>query len=1139
MNPKAKQVFNITDDSEFYGYHCSFFFKCAGLESIPKICPVKGGSGLGNDFSNILIVWINSEPYELRCTPIYNEDGNLVNVLHTAKNVSEQYQKHRDLENINSLLKIIHSINQTIYLEGNPQRILEQSALSLLKFSGFEYILIIPSKVLGIKTDYLEYFSSKFSQTEELTFQLKEQILEAIHSHERKELIFERYHLLSLKIGGSEFKTIILKILHFGENFGYLAIQTAYGKEFLEEEIGLLLELAGDIAFALNFSFVELEKAKLEKELQEKERFYFTLLQNLPGFVYRCRNDRYWTMEYLSDQFYDITGYKPEEVIGNKYISFNDLIHPEHQERLWVKWQEILHKREVFQDEYPIIRKDKQIRWVFEQGRGVFDENGRLLYLEGYIVDVTERKLIEEDLRASERKYRALFESSQDAIFLMLGDTFVDCNYSTYKMFECTRRDIIGRTPYEFSPEYQPDGELSLKKALNYIRRAFNGEVLRFEWTHRTLKGKLFDTEVTLNRFFVGSTPYLVAIVRDISEIKRKRKEFYEFAQVVHSIGEVVTVTDLNNDLIFVNKAFEEIYGYSANEVIGKNISILRPENFDPTDIEELINELNLKGTWRGELINRKKDGSLFPILLTSSIIKDDTGKITGYLGVAKDLSEIKRLEKEVIEANNHLTSILNSFDDIIYLFDTRNICIGVFGKWLQKWGLDKSNIIGKTAFEIFGETSGQIHSEMNAKCINELSTFVFEWEYPTENEIIYYQSRISPYFDCNARLAGIVGVARDISNFKELQRQLEIFYWIANQNPISIIIFDTNGKIKYANERTAHIIGYSKDKLIGKDKVFFKSLFAKSNTYDDFVQFFKKSEIWNTEFSIFNKNGEIIWLSCNAFPIHDSDGNIVSFVFFNEDATFKRNLLNELTEAKEKAEELNALKNYLMMYFSHEFRTPLNVILGYSQLLMLEQKDGETKDISEKIYLSGQRLLTTMNLLFDYSKIETGLLKVEVRYFDFIDLVREISYLYSRYFSEKNINFKIETEFDILEMHSDETMVRTIVANLISNAYKFTKEGEIIVSITRETISGKEFVELVVHDTGIGISSEHIELIWKEFYQVSQGLARQYEGSGIGLTVTKKFVEMLGGQIFCESQPNVGSKFRVLLPVNVEQEVV
>lgn len=163
-----------------------------------------------------------------------------------------------------------------------------------------------------------------------------------------------------------------------------------------------------------------------------------------------------------------------------------------------------MHKREGVQDAY----------------------TGKLFFLEDYIVYVTERNLIEKNLHSSEMKYHALFESSQEAIFLMLGDTFVDCNYATFKLFECTPKDIIGSTPYQFSPEYQPGDEFSYEKAINYIRRAFNGKILRFEWTHRTLNVKLFKCEVTLNRFFIGSTLYLVAIVGDIRENKLKSKSF-------------------------------------------------------------------------------------------------------------------------------------------------------------------------------------------------------------------------------------------------------------------------------------------------------------------------------------------------------------------------------------------------------------------------------------------------------------------------------------------------------------------------------------------------------------------------------------------------------------------------------------
>lgn len=226
------------------------------------------------------------------------------------------------------------------------------------------------------------------------------------------------------------------------------------------------------------------------------------------------------------------------------------------------------------------------------------------------------------------------------------------------------------------------------------------------------------------------------------------------------------------------------------------------------------------------------------------------------------------------------------------------------------------------------------------------------------------------------------------------------------------------------------------------------------------------------------------------------------------------------------------------MMYFSHELSTHLNGILGFAQLLMLEQTDNEIKEIAEKIYSSGQRLPSTMTLLFDYSKIETGVLKIQPRNIDFIDLVREIAYLYSKYFSEKNIDIHLESENESLPIISDESMLRTIIANLISNAFKFTDKGKIIISVKSKFLNDKQWVEFTVIDTGIGIAKEHIDLIWEEFFQVSQGLSRRFEGSGIGLTVTKKYVEILGGKITVESQFGVGPKFTVLLPLEVKRNM-
>ncbi|MBP1927610.1 PAS domain S-box-containing protein [Methanolinea mesophila] len=149
-------------------------------------------------------------------------------------------------------------------------------------------------------------------------------------------------------------------------------------------------------------------RRQAENELRERERFLSTLISNLPGFAYRCRNDRDWTMEFISDGCEAVTGYSPVDFIGNATLAFNDIIHPEYRDKLWDTWQEDLEHRTVFEEEYPIITRDGNIRWVWERGRGVFSGDGTLLFLEGFITDITGRKQAEEALRQAYRQLKIL-----------------------------------------------------------------------------------------------------------------------------------------------------------------------------------------------------------------------------------------------------------------------------------------------------------------------------------------------------------------------------------------------------------------------------------------------------------------------------------------------------------------------------------------------------------------------------------------------------------------------------------------------------------------------------------------------------------------------------------------------------------
>ena len=180
-------------------------------------------------------------------------------------------------------------------------------------------------------------------------------------------------------------------------------------------------------------------RRQAENELRERERFLSTLISNLPGFAYRCRNDRDWTMEFISDGCAEITGYEPDDFIGSSTLAFNDIIHPEFRERLWKTWQEQLESKTVFEEEYPIITREGSIRWVWERGRGVFSGDGTLLFLEGFISDITRRRQMEEALRQAYRQLKILTGITRHDILnsIMIAEGYLQLMESP----GCSRRD--------------------------------------------------------------------------------------------------------------------------------------------------------------------------------------------------------------------------------------------------------------------------------------------------------------------------------------------------------------------------------------------------------------------------------------------------------------------------------------------------------------------------------------------------------------------------------------------------------------------------------------------------------------------------------------------------------------------------
>ena len=829
---------------------------------------------------------------------------------------------------------------------------------------------------------------------------------------------------------------------------------------------------------------------------------------------------------------------------------------------------------------HTVLISNKRIKF-FDDELTIYSFKDVTAYYEHYSNSIKENELLFHITNSSDELIWAVSLPDFSTVYL---------NNAVEKIYMRKRDEFFNDTNLWYHSIHRDDRDL-VKVILNSIRDG-GGEIV---CKHRIVRPdgdiRWIENHLSFWKGNINRPDYIHGIATDITK-KEEDGNLLEnqtalLTSLLDSLPDIVFAKSLNGIYLRCNKEFEKFNNRDSASVIGCTDF----EIFSTEDAERFIEQDKAvihsgKPVIFEEIITTSKINSKI-LLTTKSPVFNNNNKIIGIIGVSRDITEKRIIEKALFESENKYRMVVDNLKEVVFRTDAAGHWTFLNPAWAEITGFTIDESLDQLFFDYIHPDDREKNRLLFIPLINKEKPYCrYEIRYLTKTgKFKWIDVFARLIFDTNGNIIGTAGTLNDVTNRKDMEEKiynLNSLHSLLNEIS-SLLIQSDLSQISNSLKNSLQMLGlYSK-----VDRVYiFEFNYTNntmSNTYEwcangivpeisnlqnipnnvlprwiekfknnEYVYIPKVSEIEEEnahEKKILEPQGIISLLTIPIFYVE----KLIGFIGFDSVVTervwefeyisllklageiisgtlYRKKFETEIMEAKEAFEIANAAKSEFIANMSHEIRSPMNAILGFSEILLNSTENPRDKNYLSTILTSGKSLLALINDILDLSKIESGKLEIRNEPINLFSLLNEIEQIFAYKVDEKGINFYLENNFDkSLYFLLDEIRLRQILFNLVGNAVKFTDKG--FVKIASEfVISDVDpycgTINIRVQDSGIGIAEEDFELIFESFGQVTNGETKTYGGTGLGLTITKRLIKLMNGEIFVISSLGKGTIF-------------